>query len=374
MNSKERMKATMSGKSVDRIPVMCQLSLGHIYKNAGLAALEYWFTPEGFAEGYIRMAENYGFDGILVSKATGDPAQYKKAIHQENTHEGKLIIFEDGKQFICPPDDYPRLLNNSPVINKEISQVSPDDIHLVSSAYELYPWYGNILDIVLARKKDTLSIHGEIGTSFEAFLRTFGSFESGLMAIMDDKEKSREIIARINQNCLVYAIEQCRRGIDALKLSSPFAGAGFISADMYEEFVLPYEKAIIDTVHREFGIPCYIHTCGAIGDRLELMLESGTDGLECLDPPPLGTVTLSDAVNRIGNRCFIKGNLDSVNELTKSPGEIRKIAEERIAIGRMAKGYILSSACSVSPDVPPENILALGEVVKNNSQGNAYEK
>ncbi|MHB9139781.1 MAG: uroporphyrinogen decarboxylase family protein, partial [Victivallaceae bacterium] len=365
MNSKERMMAAMSGKSVDHIPVMCQLSLGHIYKNAGLEALEYWFTPEGAAEGYILMAEKYGFDGILVNLWSGiDPGQYKKAVHQENTREGKLITFEDGSRIICPANDYPRVQNNAPVLNRDISQVSPDEICLISSAYEFYPWFGNILDIVLSRKSDTFSIHGEIGTSFEQFLATFGSFEAGLMAIMDDKKKSKEIINRINQNCLVYAIEQCRKGIDALKLSSPFAGAGFISVDMYEELVLPYEKAIIDTIHREFGIPCYIHTCGAIGDRLELMLESGTDGLECLDPEPLGTVSLRDAVNRIGNRCFIKGNIDSVNELTKSTEEVRKIAEARIAIGREAKGYILSSACSVSPDVPSENILVLGEVAK----------
>ncbi len=366
MNSKERMISAMSGKSVDRIPVMCQLSLGHIFKNAGLEALEYWFTPEGFAEGYILMAEKYGFDGILVNRWYGmDPDQYKKAVHQKNTHEGRLITFDDGRQYICPSNDYPRLLNEFPVSCRDISQVSPDEIHLISSAYESWSWFGNILDIVLARKKYTLSIHGEIGTSFESFLLTFGSFEAGLIAIMDDKGKSKEIISRINQNCLVYAIEQCRKGIDALKLSSPFAGAGFISADMYEELVLPYEKVIIDTVHRDFGIPCYIHTCGAIGDRLELMLESGADGLECLDPEPLGTVSLSDAVDRIGSRCFIKGNLDSVNELTKSPEEVRKIAKERIAIGQKANGYILSSACSVSPDVPPENIVALVEIAKN---------
>ena len=365
MDSKERMMAAMSGKSVDRIPVMCQLSLGHIYKNSGLEPLDYWFTPEGSAEGYILMAEKYGFDGILVSYWTGiDPGLYKKAVRQEDTPDGKLISFTDGRQFICPPNDNPILWDHIPSSFRDISQVSPDEIKIVSSAYETCPWFGNILDIVLSRKKDTLSIHGEIGTSFETFLLTFGSFEAGLMAIMDDKEKSKEIISRVNQNCLTYAIEQCRKGIDALKLSSPFAGAGFISPDMYEELVLPYEKAIIDTVHRDFGIPCYIHTCGAIGDRLELMLKSGADGLECLDPPPLGTVSLSDAVGRIGNKCFIKGNIDSVNELTKSPEEVRKIAQERIDITRKAKGYILSSACSVSPDVPPENILALGEAVR----------
>jgi uroporphyrinogen-III decarboxylase len=34
----------------------------------------------------------------------------------------------------------------------------------------------------------------------------------------------------------------------------------------------------------------------------------------------------------------------------------------------MAKGFILSSACSVSPDVPSENILALGEIVKKSKE------
>lgn len=156
-----------------------------------------------------------------------------------------------------------------------------------------------------------------------------------------------------------------RARVDAMKLSSPIAGAGFVSRAQYEEFVLPYETAVIDAVHRQYGIPCYIHTCGSIGDRLELMARAGTDGLECLDPPPLGNVDLAQAVTTIGQGMFIKGNLDSVNELlSKSTAEVKAIARERLKIGRQARGFILSSACSVAPRVPPENLLALREVVE----------
>lgn len=39
--------------------------------------------------------------------------------------------------------------------------------------------------------------------------------------------------------------------------------------------------------------PIYTHTCGAIGDRLNLMKETGTDGIVTLDQPPPGTVDLA---------------------------------------------------------------------------------
>lgn len=365
MTSKERMVAAMTGKVVDRVPVMCQLALGHIYKNAGIPAVDYWYTAEGRAEGYIIMAERYSFDGILVNSWHGiDPELRKHVVLQKYNQDSVLVEFDDGKRFYCPPNDDPQILNPEMVVQKEISQIEPESVPILESAKDLPPWFGNVLDIVLARKGADMSVHGEIGTSFEDFLLTLGSFDAGLIALLDDPEKSKLFIARINQNCLCYAREQCSRGIDALKLSSPIAGAGFISRNMYEEFVLPYEKAVIEMVHAEFGIPCYIHTCGAIGDRLDLMLETGTDGLECLDPPPLGTVDLEQAVEQIGKEIWIKGNLDSVNELTNhSSREVKDIACKRIEIGKRAKGYILSSACSIAPDVPPENIEILYEAV-----------
>ena len=114
------------------------------------------------------------------------------------------------------------------------------------------------------------------------------------------------------------------------------------------------------------NIPVYIHTCGAIGDRLDLMAETGADGLECLDPPPIGTCDLAQASAILGNRCFIKGNLDSVNEMRAcTPEQVLETARKRLEIGKQHKGgYILSSACSVAPDVPEENLMILHKAVE----------
>jgi uroporphyrinogen-III decarboxylase len=125
----------------------------------------------------------------------------------------------------------------------------------------------------------------------------------------------------------------CREDIDAIKVSSPFAGAGFISPAFYREFVLPFEREIAGAV-RSSGVHIYTHTCGAVSDRLELMFDAGVSGIECLDPPPLGNVELDDAKKRTKGRGFIKGNIDSVNTLLNgSKEDILSDARRRIEVG-----------------------------------------
>ena len=363
MTSKERMKLTMAGKRPDRVPVMCQLSLGHIYLHTGMGPVKFWYTPEGLANAYIEMAERYKFDGILVSIPGRDPRVAEKIVSIDTIEEGHLVIWEDGYKEIVPHDDFPYAPHDLRKASESITinEVDIENINQIKSENELPSYFLNILDHVLKFKGAELSIHGEVGTVFERFLSLFGNYGDGLVALLDDPEKCHNVMERMNRTVLVEALAQCSRGIDALKLSSPFAGSGFISRKMYEEFVLPYEKNIIKTVNERYGIPCYIHTCGAIGDRLDLLVDTGTQGIECLDPYPLGNVDLENAVRQIGNKVFIKGNLDSVNELQfKTPIEVKEIAQKRIETGRKcAKGYILSSACSVAPHVSPQNIDVL---------------
>jgi uroporphyrinogen-III decarboxylase len=73
-------------------------------------------------------------------------------------------------------------------------------------------------------------------------------------------------------------------------------------------------------------------------------------------------VDLADAKRRVGHRVFFKGNIDPVHTLLKkSREEVRRDATQRLRVGSPGSGYILSSACSVSPRVPPENLTVLVE-------------
>lgn len=367
MNSKERMRTAMRGKKPDRVPVMCQLSLGHMHRNLDIDPVRFWYTSEGLAEAFIAMAERYRFDGILVNTSGRNPDILKQIASVNRHAEGHKIRWENGDETYIPPNDDPRYIKRKAPDRRpaDIGNIDIDAVKALKAAQDLPAYYFDILDHVIRSKGNELAIHGEIGTVFERLLVLFDSYSDGLIALMDDPGKCKRLMEKMNRSCIIEAVAQCEKGIDVLKLSSPFAGAGFISREMYREFVLPYEHEIIENVGK-FGIPCYIHTCGAIGDRLDLMVQTGTQGIECLDPFPLGNVDLNTAIGEIGDKAFIKGNLDSVNELLyRTPDEVMEIARKRIEIGmKCEKGFILSTACSVAPGVPPENIRVLYDAVE----------
>ncbi len=133
---------------------------------------------------------------------------------------------------------------------------------------------------------------------------------------------------------------------------------------------MPYEAEVVRRIHAA-GVPVYTHTCGDIGDRLERMAETGIDGIDTLDPPPLGSVDLADAKRRVGDRVFFKGNIDAVNTLLEeiARGGPRPTPCDGLQVGSPGGGYILSSACSVSPRVPPENLTVLVEASKQFAGG-----
>jgi uroporphyrinogen-III decarboxylase len=92
------------------------------------------------------------------------------------------------------------------------------------------------------------------------------------------------------------------------------------------------------------------------------MAQTAVDGIDTLDPPPLGTVDLAQAKADHGRRFFFKGNLDAVNEmLNADEPTFERAVKDRLQIGKPGSGYILSSACSVAPHVSPERLKRLAE-------------
>jgi uroporphyrinogen decarboxylase len=221
------------------------------------------------------------------------------------------------------------------------------------------------IELVLAEVGGEVSVHSEVFSPWTQLMELFG-YEQTLMYMLDDSAKIHAILQSYTQGTIDLACRQaqCRqaqRGIDAVLISSAFAGGGFIAPAQYEEFVLPYERQVVDQVKQQ-GVAVYTHTCGKIGDRLEQMVATGLDGIDTLDPPPLGTVDLADAKRRVGAQIFFKGNIDPVHTLLKKTREeVRQDAMWRLRVGSPGSGYILSSACSVSPRVPPENLTVLVE-------------
>jgi uroporphyrinogen-III decarboxylase len=201
-----------------------------------------------------------------------------------------------------------------------------------------------------------------VTSPLDYFLDLFG-FEQALLGFMEDRKRALAVLSKLTDGIIPLAVGMAGEGVDAVKISSPYAGAGFLSPAFYRTFVLPFEGRVARAV-RDAGAHAYLHTCGDIHDRLELMAGSGASGIECLDPPPLGRTDLAEAKKRVGDKIFIKGNVDPVHILLEGDlGLVRRDARHRLAIGGPG-GYILSTACSIAPRTPRENVRALREAVE----------
>jgi hypothetical protein len=376
----------MKMKPTDRVPVMCQLSIGHYFLFSGLDPVDIWFTSEGFAEALIRLREKYSFDGVLINLPGRDP-EYKKFIDHIEKNSNEVIVFwKNGNYTVLPKDDNPHYYqNDGSRYFPEFDEIDPDNLFYVEPwdltditypftwGFEQEPrpfnnffpeYHFDTIRIVKKKIGDQFSIHSEIFSPWSQFLELL-NYESALMAIMDNPDKAKTCLERLTEGAIDLGKRQAKEGVDAVLISSAFAGGGLISREQYKEFVLPYEKKIAHELKKDSGIPVYTHTCGSIGDRLDLMMETGTDGIDTLDPPPLGTVDLKEAKAQLSGKVFIKGNIDPVNTLLNSDlTGIEKDVETRIRIGKPGGGFILSTACSVAPHTEPEKIELLHKLAE----------
>jgi len=374
MTSRERVLAAMKLQKPDRVPIMCQFSIGFInqqLKGTGISPMEFWLDAEKYAEGLMILRQRFHFDGILVS-IHGHYKNWKERINKIEIIDGLEVATYDDRREIYVDDDLHVGKFENPR-KKDVETLSIDDIpetlDYIPSSKNCYAFIDTndpfqIFSILDQKLGDAYSIHGEVTSPFDYLLDYIG-YEEALLALILQPDKIKLILEKFTKGVVNMSENMAEiNNVDAIKISSPFAGMGFISPEQYREFELPYITQIAKAIKSK-GKSVYLHTCGNIGDRLEIMSESGILGLECLDPPPMGNVNLASALDQIGDKMFIKGNIDSVHTLLNGDAKIiEKDVNERLEIARNYPGFILSTACSIAPKVPVANVEMLSRLVK----------
>ena len=336
MTPRERIAAAMTLQTPDRVPYWCQLSEAHIFQNTLPKGQSRPTTIEQHIECECAMARRYGFDATLLYI----PGKFLK-----------------GHRFAVPPPPTPA--REKPVFEtadpekwvRKGERATPD---------EMYP-------ALLARRMlgEDMHIGGWTSSPFSRAVSWCGGVEPAMLAMIDDPPRFLALVNYFCQDAIEWALDQILvGGMESIHISCPFSGSSLISRKMYEQFVLPPMKRLAAAIEPTPAFS-YIHNCGFLGDRLELLADSGVDGIECMDPPPLGDVELADAKRRIGRRVFLKGNLDSVNVLLRgSDEEVERSVRSCLDAGMAGGGYILSTACSTAPDVRPERMVRIRDLVE----------
>jgi len=108
MDSRRRVLEAMNHGHPDRVPVMCQLALGHYFLNCDYPPSEIWFDSNTFAEALIESQARYGFDGILVN-LPGRPDHWRRLLQSSSTEaDSEILTWPSGLVTVVGPDDNPQ--------------------------------------------------------------------------------------------------------------------------------------------------------------------------------------------------------------------------------------------------------------------------
>jgi uroporphyrinogen decarboxylase len=130
----------------------------------------------------------------------------------------------------------------------------------------------------------------------------------------------------------------------------------------FREFFFPGLCRVIQGF-KELGLYVIKHTDGNIWPILDMIIDSGID---CLDPiDPLAGMDLGEVKAKYGHRVAIKGNVDCAELMTfGSPDEVIHATREALRMGMVGGGYILSSSNSIHSAVKPENYAAMLQTLR----------
>ena len=180
--------------------------------------------------------------------------------------------------------------------------------------------------------------------------------QQAFVNLLDEPEAMEHLLDICMQQSLWFAKEQIAAGADIIGIGD--AAASLVGHDLYEEFVLPYQKKMIQAVH-DMGAKVKLHICGNLNPVLDLIAQTGAD-IADLDH----MVDIKRASEIFPESMSICGNFDPVGVLYSGTPELVKQEVRRCKeISRKNHNFI-SAGCEVPKGTPLANMKAMQEALE----------
>ncbi len=377
MNSRERLLKTINGEVTDRVPVTLFIQdHGHFihqlhpdidpldYEQLTFKVIDYQRSLG--CDVFVRMIfDLYHPIGICLGGVDDGHETTTWQVKVEEREEGNNLI---RNSLIKTPDGnltqtFIRTAQNKGTYvycctKKPISNVKEMEIAM---KYEpkMSIEYGQIVKDKIRRVKEYLGDDGILGTWVAG-----GPFNNASMVIghnelymlfMTNPSFFDKLMKYTTTRTLDYTNAFIEAGADVMLVGGNVPG-GFLGAEVYEQFILPYEKRYIDFIQKK-GCPAVYHNCGEIMNLVKSYKKLGAKVIEPFSPIPLGDAELKKVVDIVQGDYVIIGGVDQVNVLQKgTPELVKKITKETIEVGKRNGSFIIQSADFLEFNTPIENV------------------
>ena len=114
----------------------------------------------------------------------------------------------------------------------------------------------------------------------------------------------------------------------------------YLPPTAFRELVVPYVSEMVELIHR-YGGYARLHCHGRTAQVLEMIVATGADAIDPLEPPPDGDIALAEVKARYGDRLILFGNMELKYLETETPEEIDARVREMMVAAKAGGGFVL---------------------------------
>ena len=333
MIPKERMAAYLSGKEVDRVPILpfitavsgCAIGMSHREKRS---------SAQNMAKCQIACYRRFGHDSVSI----------EYGLHGIGTCMGSVTN--------DPENNVPAIIDH---YLKDLDHLD-DMLQLEKVSINKDPWSAQCFEALQIMQKE---VGDEVGLS----IAPPGPFTAAsslypvaklLRATHKNPQQVHKLLRFTTDALKIIATEYVGAGT-GFSICDPVASGSILSKQAYCEFVQPYTQELIEHVH-SLGKGVTYHVCGNTTALTEELVNSGCNVLS-ID----NRVSLLDTKQRVGHLLPIMGNVDPVEVMMLgNPQQVDEAVRRCFADAHDSpKKYMLSTGCGIPIEAPIENIDAL---------------
>ncbi len=227
-------------------------------------------------------------------------------------------------------------------------------------------WYVGMSEQLQARP-DLFSRY-MLGFSLYERAWTMRGMSALLMDMIENPAFVDRLLDAITEHNLVQIRRACALGVDAVYFGDDYGSQkGLIMGlEHWRRFIKPRLARMFAAV-REHGKYVCMHSCGCVAELFDDLVEIGLNMFNPFQPEVMDTHSIKKQYH---GRLAFHGGMSIQRILPFGTlDEVRQETRRLIDLGRDG-GYIFSPSHSVPPDVPPENLVAMMEILR--SQPNYY--
>lgn len=210
-----------------------------------------------------------------------------------------------------------------------------------------------------ARIREEVGDHGIIMATIAdplwlaADLMEFGEFTIWAMMETNHFAKTVAVMHERTMENLKRMLDECV--VDLYRIAGPeYATPPFLPPRFFQQFVVPYVKEITDLIHSK-GAKVRLHSHGKIGRVLDMILETGADGIDPCEAPPDGDITLAEVKKRVGGQMSIFGNIQLKLLESGTPDQVEQTVRACLESAKAGGGFvIMPTAAPIDSPLSPK--------------------